>query len=217
MRARRLGLQTNRMPTLDDGGEAMQLAPVAVEDLLLRPSVKIDYQRLEQFIRGKSVIVTGGGGSIGAEICDRVIAFGAARLMVVEHSEVALHTVVETLKAMGTGAEIDSRIADVRDRARIFGVFAEFRPDIVFHAAALKHVPLLERDWGEGIKTNVFGSVNVADAAAAAGVSAMVMISTDKAIEPVSVLGATKRFAEMYCQALDADFARRAHCGPRCG
>ena len=214
MRARRLGLQTNRMPTLDDGGEALQLAPVAVEDLLLRPSVKIDYQRLEQFIRGKSVIVTGGGGSIGAEICDRVIAFGAARLMVVEHSEVALHTVVEALKAKGTGAEIDSRIADVRDRERIFGVFAEFKPDIVFHAAALKHVPLLERDWGEGVKTNVFGSVNVADAAAAAGATAMVMISTDKAIEPVSVLGATKRFAEMYCQALDADFARRAHLRP---
>ena len=102
----------------------------------------------------------------------------------------------------------------MRDRGRIFGVFAEFKPDIVFHAAALKHVPLLERDWGEGIKTNVFGSVNVADAASAAGATAMVMISTDKAIEPVSVLGATKRFAEMYCQALDADFARRAHLRP---
>ena len=88
----------------------------------------------------------------------------------------------------------------------------------MFHAAALKHVPLLERDWGEGVKTNVFGSVNVADAAVAAGAAAMVMISTDKAIEPVSVLGATKRFAEMYCQALDADFARRG-AGPaaRCG
>ena len=88
---------------------------------------------------------------------------------------------------------------------------ADFKPDIVFHAAALKHVPILEQDWEEGVKTNVFGSVNVADAAAAAGAGAMVMISTDKAIEPVSVLGATKRFAEMYCQALDADFARRAH------
>jgi O-antigen biosynthesis protein WbqV len=88
-------------------------------------------------------------------------------------------------------------------------VFADFAPEIVFHAAALKHVPLLERDWGEGIKTNVFGSVNVVDAAVAAGAGAMVMISTDKAIEPVSVLGATKRLAEMYAQALDADFARR--------
>jgi O-antigen biosynthesis protein WbqV len=97
----------------------------------------------------------------------------------------------------------------VRDRERVMRIFADFEPDIVFHAAALKHVPLLERDWGEGIKTNVFGSVNVADAAVAAGAGAMVMISTDKAIEPVSVLGATKRLAEMYAQALDADFARR--------
>jgi O-antigen biosynthesis protein WbqV len=210
MRARRLGLQTSRLPTLDQGGEALQLAPIAVEDLLLRDSVKIDYKRLEAFIRGKSIIVTGGGGSIGSEICERVIAFGAKRLLVVEHSEVALHAVTEALRAKGVRAEIEGRIADIRDRARIARVFAAFKPDIVFHAAALKHVPLLERDWGEGVKTNVFGSVNVADAAVAAGAAAMVMISTDKAIEPVSVLGATKRFAEMYCQSLDADFARRA-------
>jgi O-antigen biosynthesis protein WbqV len=92
---------------------------------------------------------------------------------------------------------------------------ADFKPDIVFHAAALKHVPLLEQNWEEGVKTNVFGSVNVADAAAAAGAAAMVMISTDKAIEPVSVLGATKRFAEMYCQALDADISRHTETGQR--
>ena len=209
MRARRLGLQTSRLPTLTEGGEALQLAPVAVEDLLLRPSVSIDYARLEQVVRGKSVIVTGGGGSIGSEICDRVVTFGAARLLVVEHSEVALHTVIETLRGKGASAEIDGRIADVRDRERIMAVFADFKPEIVFHAAALKHVPLLERDWGEGIKTNVFGSVNVVDAAVAAGATALVMISTDKAIEPVSVLGATKRLAEMYAQAIDADFVRR--------
>jgi FlaA1/EpsC-like NDP-sugar epimerase len=121
-----------------------------------------------------------------------------------------LYTVVESLRRSGSDAEIDGRIADVRDRERIHRIFADYRPDIVFHAAALKHVPLLERDWSEGVKTNVFGSVNVADAAFAAGAAAMVMISTDKAIEPVSVLGATKRFAEMYCQALDADLMRRA-------
>jgi FlaA1/EpsC-like NDP-sugar epimerase len=210
MRARRLGLQTSRLPALSDGGEAVQLAPIAVEDLLLRDTVSIDYHRLEEVVRGKSIIVTGGGGSIGAEICDRVVTFGARRLLVVEHSEVALYTVLETLRAKGTAAEVDGRIADVRDRERIMRVFADFRPEIVFHAAALKHVPLLERDWGEGIKTNVFGSVNVVDAAVAAGAGAMVMISTDKAIEPVSVLGATKRLAEMYAQALDADFVRRA-------
>ena len=93
---------------------------------------------------------------------------------------------------------------------RIIGLIAQFKPDIVFHAAALKHVPLLELDWDEGIKTNVFGSINVADAAAAAGAAAMVMISTDKAIEPVSVLGATKRLAEMYCEALDKELAARS-------
>jgi FlaA1/EpsC-like NDP-sugar epimerase len=215
MRARRLGIVASRLPSLDEGGEAMalRLAPVDVEDLLLRPSVKIDYRRLEAFVKGKAIVVTGGGGSIGSEICDRIVTFGAARLLVVENSEPALHAVLESLATKGTGAQISGRLADVRDRDRLVRLLADFKPDIVFHAAALKHVPLLEQDWGEGIKTNVFGSVNVADAAAAAGATAMVMISTDKAIEPVSVLGATKRFAEMYCQALDNDFARRVDGG----
>jgi O-antigen biosynthesis protein WbqV len=208
LQARRFGLATSRLPSLDEG-RTPQLAPVAVEDLLLRPSVKIDYARLESFLAGKSVVVTGGGGSIGAEICERAVNFGAARLLLVENSEPALYAALETLAAKEPKTRIDGRLADVRDRERIFRLLNEFRPDIVFHAAALKHVPLLEQDWGEGVKTNVFGSVNVADAAIDAGASAMVMISTDKAIEPVSVLGATKRFAEMYCQALDAEAARR--------
>jgi len=215
MRARRLGLTTSRLPSLDEGGEALRLAPVAVEDLLLRPSVRIDYRRLESFVTNKSIVVTGGGGSIGAEICDRVVTFGARRLLIIENSEPALHAVLEVLAVKGAGAAIEGRIADVRDRARIIRLMAEFSPEIVFHAAALKHVPLLERDWDEGVKTNVFGSVNVADAAVAAGAGAMVMVSTDKAIEPVSVLGATKRFAEMYCQALDADLSRRGPAAMR--
>ena len=215
MLARRLGLTVSRLPSLDDGGEMPRLAPVNVEDLLLRPSVKIDYGRLEGFLKGKSVVVTGGGGSIGSEICDRVITFGVTRLLIIENSEPALHGVLETLATRKSAAQIDGRIADVRDRDRMFRLMANFKPDIVFHAAALKHVPLLEQNWEEGIKTNVFGSVNVADAAAAAGAAAMVMISTDKAIEPVSVLGATKRFAEMYCQALDADISKHAETGQR--
>jgi len=215
IRARRLGLSMSQLPSLDAGGLAVQLAPVAVEDLLLRPSVRIDYRRLEEFVSGKSIVVTGGGGSIGAEICERIVTFGAARLLVIENSEPALHAVLEALAAQQSEAEISGRIADIRDRQRIVGLIAQFKPDIVFHAAALKHVPLLERDWDEGIKTNVFGSINVADAAAAAGATAMVMISTDKAIEPVSVLGATKRLAEMYCEALDHEFAHRANDGQR--
>src|ERR1700704_6480856 len=209
-RARRLGLATSRLPALDEGGEALRLAPVNVEDLLLRPTAKIDYGRIESLVRGASAVVTGGGGSIGAEICDRLVTFGVARLLVIENSEPALHAVLETLAAKKSGTVIDGRIADIRDRDRIVRLVKDFRPEIIFHAAALKHVPLLERDWDEGIKTNVFGSVNVADAAVAGGARAMVMISTDKAIEPISVLGATKRFAEMYCQALDADLTRRA-------
>ncbi|MCK1551458.1 MULTISPECIES: nucleoside-diphosphate sugar epimerase/dehydratase [unclassified Bradyrhizobium] len=213
MRARKLGVIVSRMPSLESG-DTPRLTAVAVEDLLLRPSEKIDYARLEALIEGKAVIVTGGGGSIGSEICERVVAFGAARLLIVENSEPALYAITETLAALGSAASIEGRIADIRDRERIMRLMAEFKPDIVFHAAALKHVPILERDWSEGVKTNIFGSINVADAAHSAGAEAMVMISTDKAIEPVSMLGLTKRFAEMYCQALDHDLAA-GHGGAR--
>jgi O-antigen biosynthesis protein WbqV len=215
MQARKLGLTVSRIPTLEESRDTPQLAPVAVEDLLLRPSVKIDYARLENFVRGKAVVVTGGGGSIGFEICDRVTTFGAGRLLIIENSEPALHAAIEKLSAKVTSATIEGRIADVRDRERIRQLMSAFKPDVVFHAAALKHVPILERDWGEGVKTNIFGSVNVADAALASGAEAMVMISTDKAIEPVSMLGLTKRFAEMYCQALDGDVAAGAAGKPR--
>ena len=214
MRARRLGLIVSRMPSLESG-DAPRLTAVAVEDLLLRASEKIDYARLEALVKNKSVIVTGGGGSIGSEICDRVATFGAARLLVIENSEPALYAVVESLVEQNTKPLIEGRIADIRDRDRIFRVMSEFKPDIVFHAAALKHVPILERDWSEGVKTNIFGSINVADAAAAAGAEAMVMISTDKAIEAVSMLGLTKRFAEMYCQALDHELASQMDGKPR--
>lgn len=214
MRARRLGMIVSRLPSLESG-ETPRLTTVAVEDLLLRPSETIDYARLETLVKGKSVIVTGGGGSIGSEICERVTTFGAARLLVIEHSEPALYAITESLVESGTAAQIDGRIADIRDRERIMRLMSEFKPDIVFHAAALKHVPILERDWSEGVKTNIFGSVNVADAALAAGAKAMVMISTDKAIEPVSMLGLTKRFAEMYCQALDHDLATQLDGKPR--
>jgi FlaA1/EpsC-like NDP-sugar epimerase len=212
MLARRLGLATNRLPALDGGEDALRLAPVDVEDLLLRPSVKIDYKRLEQFVKGKTIVVTGGGGSIGSEICDRVVTFGAGRLLILENSESALHGVLERLAVKSSATIVEGRIADIRDRERTFRLIAGVEPNLVFHAAALKHVPLVEREWDEGIRTNVLGSINVADATIAAGAEAMVMISTDKAIEPVSVLGATKRFAEMYCQALDAA-ARNANGG----
>lgn len=209
VQARNIGLIVNQLPSLETG-EVPRLKPVAVEDLLLRPTVKIDHARLDAFVRGKAVMVTGGGGSIGSEICDRVVSFGAARLLIVENSEPALYSIMEALKVEAATGAIEGRIADIRDFDRIQQLMSEFRPDIVFHAAALKHVPILERDWSEGVKTNVFGSINVADAAIAVGVEAMVMISTDKAIEPVSMLGLTKRFAEMYCQARDRELMDQA-------
>ncbi len=211
MRARRLGLPTHRLPSLDQQGEAMRLAPVDVEDLLLRPTVKIDYQRLEHFVKGKSVVVTGGGGSIGAEICDRIVAYGASRLLVIENSEPALHAVLETLATKKADAQ-HRRQACRRARPRARLPAARAFPTRISCSMPRRSSTCRcsKPNWDEALKTNVFGSINVADAAAAAGAAGMVMISTDKAIEPVSMLGATKRFAEMYCQALDADFARRA-------
>ncbi len=208
-RARRLGLPLVRVTSLGEGMRDAELAPLEIEDLLLRPTVQIDRQRLENFIRGKRVLVTGGGGSIGSEICTRVVAFGASDLMILESSEPSLHHILENPTLLSSETNVDGVIADVRDRERVREVMRDFKPDVVFHAAALKHVPYLEKNWTEGIKTNVFGSVNVADAAVEAGANAIVMISTDKAIDPVSMLGATKRLAEMYGQALDAEFMGR--------
>ncbi|WP_338320135.1 polysaccharide biosynthesis protein, partial [Bradyrhizobium ottawaense] len=130
MRARKLGVIVNRMPSLESG-DTPRLTAVAVEDLLLRPSETIDYARLEALINGKAVIVTGGGGSIGSEICERVVAFGAARLLIVENSEPALYAITEALAARGAAAEIEGRIAGIRDRERIVRLMAGFKPDIV--------------------------------------------------------------------------------------
>ncbi|NEU12041.1 polysaccharide biosynthesis protein [Methylobacterium sp. BTF04] len=206
-RARRLGLPLSRVTSLGEGTRDTELAPLEIEDLLLRPTVAIDRPRLERFLAGRRVIVTGGGGSIGSEICARAVAFGASAVLILESSEPALHGILSQPTVTESEAEVTGVLADIRDRERLHAVFAAFRPDYVFHAAALKQVPYLERDWTEGIKTNVLGSINVADAAVAVGARAMVMISTDKAIEPVSQLGVTKRFAEMVAQALDAEQA----------
>jgi O-antigen biosynthesis protein WbqV len=204
-RARKLAVPISRLDNLDRGVGEAALAPLEIEDLLLRPTVEVDRGQLERFLSGKRVAVTGGGGSIGSEICLRCALFGAAQLLVIESSEPALFQVTELLDAQGDAAKVTGAIADVRDGERITRLLKGFRPDIVVHAAALKHVPYLEADWTEGVRTNIFGSINVIDAALAAGAKSLVMISTDKAIEPVSMLGATKRFAEIYAQALDAE------------
>ncbi|MBL8589883.1 MAG: polysaccharide biosynthesis protein [Methylobacteriaceae bacterium] len=201
--ARKLGIALLRMQTLEESEDQAALAPVEIEDLLFRPSVEVDRPRLAAALQGRRVLVTGGGGSIGSEICHRVVAFGAAQLMIVENSEPALHAILEALEEHRSQTRIEGALADVRDRDRLAALCDSFAPDLVFHAAALKQLPFLERDWAEGVKTNIVGSRNVADAAR--GAAAVVMISTDKAVDPVSVLGATKRFAEMYVQLADAE------------
>jgi O-antigen biosynthesis protein WbqV len=138
--ARRRRIAINRLPSMEGKNDKVQLLPIAVEDLLLRPSVQINFSELDRFLTGKSVVVTGGGGSIGAELCDRVVAFRAARLLIIDSSEPALYNIVEELKLKTTTTQVEGRIADVRDRERIFRLLHEFRPDMVFHAAALKHV-----------------------------------------------------------------------------
>jgi FlaA1/EpsC-like NDP-sugar epimerase len=207
--ARRLGLPLVRLASLGENIRDSEITPVEIEDLILRPTIDIDRLRLERFLTGRRVLVTGGGGSIGSEMCLRAAAFGVSEIVVVESSEPALFQITEALALQGGDTRVTGIIADIRDRDRLFAVMAEANPDIVIHAAALKHVPYLERDWTEGVKTNVFGSVNVADAAIASGARTMVTISTDKAIDPVSMLGVTKRFAEMYAQARDAEAAKK--------
>ncbi|SDQ88946.1 O-antigen biosynthesis protein WbqV [Rhizobiales bacterium GAS113] len=197
--------QTRPLVGTEGPEAAPRLAPVAMEDLLLRPTVEIDRGRLERLVEGRVFAITGGGGSIGSEIARRLVLFGAKEVVIIENSEPALHAVIEALSLGAPRTRISGRLCDVRDRERVLAVIAESAPDMVIHAAALKHVNLLERDWVEGVKTNITGSINVADAALACGARAMVMVSTDKAVQPVSILGATKRLAEMYVQALEAE------------
>lgn len=209
--ARRFGVQVMRTNALDadeiDRGAA-QLAPLSMEDLLLRPTVTVDEATLTALAKHRRIAITGGGGSIGGELARRLARYGAGDILILENSEPALHAILEDLGRVPS-CRATGRLCDVRDRDRLFAILAEFKPQVVYHAAALKHVHYLERDWGEGIRTNVFGAMNAADAAIACGAAAFVMISTDKAVKPVSILGATKRLAEMYVQAKDAALTRQ--------
>jgi FlaA1/EpsC-like NDP-sugar epimerase len=208
--AERHGLAISRMPRLTafdsaDGSGQVSLRPVSVEDLLGRPQTVLDRESLSRLIGGRRVLVTGAGGTIGSELTRQVAALGPAEMVLVELSEFLLwQTGLEVAEAW-PDLPCHQALADVRDRGAVDDVLRRFRPEIVFHAAALKHVPMVESHPLEGVLTNVVGTRNVADAARDAGVSAMVLISTDKAVNPSNVMGATKRLAEAYCQALDLE------------
>jgi len=178
-------------------------APVSPLDLLGRQPINLDTPELQRFIGGKRILVTGAGGSIGSEICRQIMKFCPATLVILDRAENALFEIEQELADRWIGADIRPTVADICDAARIARVMHAERPDVIFHAAAHKHVPMMERNPGEAIKNNVFGTKIVADAALAAGVDAFVMISTDKAVNPTSVMGASKRVAELYVQSLN--------------
>ena len=208
------GLTIARLPNLTEFRDAvadghLKLQPIAVEDLLGRPQVVHDLAALRALIAGQHVLITGAGGTIGSELTRQVAALGPARLALVEHSEFALYTIGQEIGGKFPGLDLATHLGDIRDRPRIQVLFAQERPDIVFHAAAVKHLPMAEINPSECALTNAIGTRNVADATRACGARAMVMISTDKAVRPTSVMGLTKRIAEMYCQSLDLNHEGR--------
>jgi FlaA1/EpsC-like NDP-sugar epimerase len=206
------GVAVRRAPpptTLVDA-DRLTLKPVSIEDLLNREQVTLDHAGMARLIGGSRAVVTGAGGSIGSELARQVAALAPAELWLLDSSEYALWQIDLELSESYPLVHRRAVLADVRDAPRIGEIFSELRPELVFHAAALKHVPMVEANPLEGLLTNAFGTRVVADAARAAGALATVFISTDKAVNPTSLMGASKRLAEMYCQALDIDARAQA-------
>lgn len=181
----------------------IKLDTVSLEDLLGRDEIRLDKAPLKHFFGGKRVLITGAGGSIGSELVRQVAAFHPEKLMMVDNNEYGLYLIDQEISGLFPNNPRHAIIADVTDTARMEAVFRDTKPHIVCHAAALKHVPMVEHNPLEGIKTNVMGTKIVADLCRRHGADAMVMVSTDKAVNPTNVMGATKRLAEIYCQSLD--------------
>jgi FlaA1/EpsC-like NDP-sugar epimerase len=181
-----------------------QIRPVEIQDLLGREPVDIETESIREILANRRIMVTGAGGSIGSELCRQIAAFEPQRLLLVDQSEVQLFAIEQELISLGYGGSIIPLIADILDEPRMSAILLEHRPAVLFHAAAHKHVPMMERQPGEAIKNNSIGTARLADMALQHGVGQFVMISTDKAVNPTSVMGATKRLAEIYLQALFA-------------
>ena len=173
-----------------------------MEDLLGRDLVTLDTARIEDFLKGKRVLVTGAGGSIGSEICRQVVRFQPQKLILFENAETPLFQIERELAGAFPGVSIVPIVGDIRFKARVEAIFDEFLPEVVFHAAAYKHVPMMECNPAEAANNNVRGTRIIADAAHQFKVERFVMISTDKAVNPTNVMGASKRAAELYVQAL---------------
>ena len=211
---RRAGVQALTVPSYQDlvSGKVTvsQVRNIELDDLLGRDPVLLDESRLQEWIRGRSILVTGAGGSIGSELCRQIARFAPARLVLYEHNEFALYRMEQEFAEQYPGIELNCVIGDVKNAERVAEALAAYRPQLVFHAAAYKHVPLMEEDnaW-EAIQNNVLGTWCVAQAAIAHGVEKFVLVSTDKAVNPTNVMGASKRLAEIVCQGFQAASATR--------
>jgi len=205
----RAGVQAKIIPgiyqILDGRVNLSRIRDVSIEDLLGREQVQLDEALVSRFIAGKRVVVTGAGGSIGSELCRQLTGYNPSALILIEQAEPALFAIHHELTGACPNLMIVPCIGDVLDADRIRALFTEHAPAVVFHAAAHKHVPMMEWNPGEAIKNNVFGTKVIADAAHEHGCESFVMISTDKAVNPTSIMGATKRVAEMYIQALSQE------------
>lgn len=201
--------KTQILPMLEDlvtGKVSVnQFRDVEVEDLLGREPIDLDIESISEYVMDKTVLVTGAGGSIGSEICRQICHFKPGKLILLGHGENSIHAIELELKERfgHIPIQILTEIADLKDAKKMRSVMSTYRPDVVYHAAAHKHVPLMERNPEEAVKNNIIGTKNVAEAASWSGVGIFVMISTDKAVNPTSVMGATKRLAEMVVQHMD--------------
>ena len=195
-----------RIPSLTDfrveGGDQTEIKPVAIEDVLGRAQQVLDRDSMQKLIAGQKILITGAGGTIGSELVRQVAAFGPEQICMLDNSEYAIYQINFELSSTYEKINQKAIIADIRDKKRIIDIFSREKPDIVFHAAALKHVPIVEDHPREGVLTNILGTQIIAAACIKVGAQAMVLISTDKAVNPTSIMGATKRIAESWCQAL---------------
>ena len=207
-RAAPLRISVKRLPNIAqtgtiDASAPIEPLPLSLSDLLGRTEVKLDIRDVAKLINDRCVLVTGAGGSIGSELVRQIAQFAPRTLVLIDNSEFNLYSITRQMAECAPSITTVSRIVDVRQNDRLRQVFEIHKPDIIFHAAALKHVPIVEENPLEGIETNLIGTRNVADAALHVGAIAMVMVSTDKAVSPTNIMGATKRAAEAYCQSLD--------------
>jgi FlaA1/EpsC-like NDP-sugar epimerase len=210
---RKAHLQCRTVPSLDQLAlgqvRVSQLRNVEFQDLLGREKIDLDPNNIRLILKGRVVMVTGAGGSIGSELCRQIASYHPARLLLVERSEPQAFQIEQELISLGHGKVIASLVGDIVDMPRMRQLFGAFRPEVVFHAAAHKHVPMMESQPGEAVKNNTLGTAHLAELSLEFGVDRFILISTDKAINPTSVMGATKRLAEVYVQALSASHSHK--------